>query len=73
MKSDIYEAYIPFFMPPRNCIGMRLANVEGKLTLAILIRKYRVELTAGAPKVETASAVTLKPKNGIHVTLIQRQ
>jgi cytochrome P450 len=52
---------------------MRLANVEGKLALAILIRKFRITLTPGAPKVETASAVTLKPKNGVHVTLSLRK
>ncbi|MFI6166141.1 cytochrome P450 [Nocardia sp. NPDC051052] len=39
-------AYIPFGVGPRSCEGASLAMVEAELILAVLLRRFRFELTA---------------------------
>jgi cytochrome P450 len=39
-------AYIPFGAGGRKCIGVNLAEAEGRMILAMLARRYRFELTS---------------------------
>ena len=39
-KHTAYD-WIPFGSGPRNCIGMRLAQMELKISVAYLIRAYK--------------------------------
>ncbi|QBS45192.1 cytochrome P450 [Nocardia sp. CS682] len=40
-------AYIPFGLGPRSCEGAALAMVEAQLVLAVLLRRFRLELAPG--------------------------
>jgi cytochrome P450 len=64
-------AYLPFGGGPRVCIGNHFAIMEAQVVLAILSRRFRVELAPGA-RVEPEPLVTLRPKGGIAATLARR-
>jgi len=64
-------AYFPFGGGPRTCIGMGFARMEGVLLLATLGRRWRMRLVPGQ-RIEPSPRITLRPKNGIRVTLERR-
>ena len=64
-------AYFPFGGGPRICIGMGFAWMEGVLLLATLGRRWSMRLVPGHP-VEPSPRITLRPKNGVRVTLSRR-
>jgi cytochrome P450 len=64
-------AYFPFGGGPRVCIGMGFAWMEGILLLATLGRRWRMRLVPGQ-RVVPHPRITLRPKNGVLVTLEPR-
>ncbi|KAH8267387.1 hypothetical protein KR026_007197, partial [Drosophila bipectinata] len=44
------DAYMPFGVGPRNCIGMRLGLLQSKLGLVHLLRNHRVHMSDQTPK-----------------------
>ncbi|XP_049529192.1 thromboxane-A synthase-like [Dermacentor silvarum] len=58
---------------PRNCIGMRFAQMELRYTFAHILRKYRFEKTENSevdpPKIET-NPIILKIKKGVKVRAV---
>jgi cytochrome P450 len=64
-------AYFPFGGGPRVCIGNRFAIMEAKLVLAGALQRFRFE-----PAPETAislfPSVTLRPRGGIRLRLVER-
>ncbi|XP_038563128.1 thromboxane-A synthase isoform X1 [Micropterus salmoides] len=65
--------YLPFGAGPRNCVGMRLAQLEIKMALVHLFRRFNI-VACSETKVplELKSASTLGPKNGIFVKIQKR-
>jgi cytochrome P450 len=64
-------AYFPFGGGPRLCVGQSFARMEAVLLLATIARKFRLAPVA-AQTIATQPSITLRPKNGIKVTLEER-
>lgn len=60
LKTDkiVPGSYMPFFIGPGNCIGMRFALMEVKLTLAKLVLKYKFILTEDVVKHKPKFAIS---------------
>jgi cytochrome P450 len=65
-------AWIPFGFGNRRCIGEQFAWTEAVLVLATLASRWRPTLVPGSV-VATQAAVTLRPKNGLPMTLHARE
>lgn len=64
--------YTPFGDGPRICIGKGFATMEAALLLATIAQRFRLELDPSRAVVPKTS-LTLRPEQGIWVTLEQRQ
>ena len=63
-------AYLPFGAGARACVGTHFATVEGPLLLALIGRRYELQLAQ--EDVEPEIVVTLRPKHGIRMTIQPR-
>lgn len=66
------EAYLPFSYGPRQCIGSQFAMVEATLILAMIVQKFRWNISAEHP-VEPEPSVTLRPRYGLKASLTKRR
>jgi cytochrome P450 len=64
-------AYFPFGDGPRVCIGGGFAMLETVLLLAVIARRYRLELVPGQ-QFRLVPSITLWPKPGIRMVLYRR-
>ena len=64
-------AYFPFGGGPRVCIGAGFAMMEAVLLLATIAQQFRIQIAPGQT-VKMQPTVTLRPRNGIPVTLKRR-
>ncbi|MCM3871394.1 MAG: cytochrome P450 [Pyrinomonadaceae bacterium] len=64
-------AYFPFGGGPRFCIGNTFAMMEIVLVLATIGQRFRLPLEPGHP-VSILPAMSLRPKDGIHVIVENR-
>lgn len=65
-------AYFPFGGGPRMCIGNFFALTEAQIVLASVAQKYRLRLVPNHP-IDLQPLVTLRPRNGVKVTLEPRE
>lgn len=69
IKPSVFE-YNPFSAGPRICIGAVFATLEIKVVLALLLRRFRVEVVS--QKVDRFAELVLSPKNGLRVVVRPR-
>jgi len=55
-------AYLPFSLGPRSCIGNRLAELEVKVIVAMVLQRYHLQLKPDA-KFHTSLLITLRPED----------
>lgn len=65
-------AFMPFGAGPRLCIGNNLALMEGQLLLTMVAQYADLRLVPGQ-KVTPEVAVTMRPKNGLKMTIHPRR
>lgn len=64
-------SFLPFGLGPRACIGEKLSRMEMKMLLSTLIRNFKVFPSSNV-KVEMEQVLTLRPKNGVYLSLEKR-
>jgi cytochrome P450 len=64
-------AYAPFSAGPRQCIGEGYAWMEGLLVLATLAQRWHIQSLPGH-SAEMLPAFTLRPRNGMQMTIKRR-
>ena len=69
-----FYSWIPFSVGSRSCIGLKVAQVEATLVLALVVRKYLLSLPEEEKKIpfETLSFITTKPKRNVIINVKPR-
>ncbi|KAG7486616.1 cytochrome P450 4V2 [Solea senegalensis] len=62
-------AYIPFSAGLRNCIGQRFAQMEEKVVLSSILRKFNVEACQKREELQPIGELILRPEKGIWIKL----
>ena len=65
------DAYIPFGLGPRICVGAAFASVEASLILARLLRRYDIRIEGSKP-VRPVARLTTRPAEPIQAMFVRR-
>ena len=70
-RESLRNAYLPFGMGPRVCIGAAFALQEAVLILSSIIRHYRLQPAPGHVP-QPVGRLTIRSANGVRLTLHRR-
>ena len=70
-RESLRNAYLPFGMGPRVCMGAAFALQEAALILSSLVREYRLESVPGHVP-QPVGRLTIRSANGVELTLHRR-
>lgn len=70
-RDSLRDAYLPFGMGPRVCMGAAFAQQEAALILSAIVREYRLTAVPGHVP-EPVGRLTIRPANGVRLTLQRR-
>jgi cytochrome P450 len=65
-------AFIPFSAGPRNCIGQKFSQLEQKIIVANVVRRFLITSTMPEDKLLVVGEIILRPKNGLPIALSRR-
>jgi cytochrome P450 len=70
-RDSLRDAYLPFGMGPRVCMGAAFAQQEAVLILSSIVREYRLEAVPGHVP-QPVGRLTIRSANGVRLTLHRR-
>ncbi len=70
-KEAVKCSYLPFGKGPRICIGKGFALQESSLILATLVKKYKFTPKPNHTP-EPVGRITIRPENGVYVSMVER-
>jgi cytochrome P450 len=70
-REALKQAYLPFGMGPRVCMGAAFALQEATLILAQLVRRYQLEAVPGHVP-QPVGRLTIRSANGVRLRLFRR-
>ncbi len=71
-RESLKQAYLPFGMGPRVCMGAAFALQEATLILASLVREYRISALPGHEP-QPVGRLTIRSANGVKLKLNRRK